>query len=174
MPRTSRKLGNSRRRTSGQRYERLLKSLEARGAYDPRALAAAIGRRKYGKAQFQKLAAAGRRRKSSLRMNAAFRITEKQFWTYRALRRTGAMDFPWKQSESDLEKIQQSGMNHEQYNALWNLAYLINGAKSADEFNRLLAGGEITVTRGRKRIKTRASDKHINAVIAAFTSERLP
>lgn len=44
-------------------YERLVKKLRAKGSDDPRALAAWIGRKKYGKAEFQRRAAAGRRNK---------------------------------------------------------------------------------------------------------------
>jgi len=47
------------------RYEKLVKQLEAKGAEDPKALAAWIGRQKYGKEGFQKLAAAGRKKKKS-------------------------------------------------------------------------------------------------------------
>lgn len=46
----------------GGRYEKLVKSLAAKGADDPKALAASIGRKKYGKAKFQKMAAKGRKR----------------------------------------------------------------------------------------------------------------
>lgn len=46
----------------GGRYQKLVASLRAKGAEDPRALAAAIGRKKYGAAKFQEMAAAGRRR----------------------------------------------------------------------------------------------------------------
>jgi hypothetical protein len=47
-----------------------VRKLEARGGVsDPRALAAAIGRRKFGSRRFQQLAAAGRRR-ASLRRNS--------------------------------------------------------------------------------------------------------
>jgi hypothetical protein len=41
-------------------FEKLTKELTKKGAKDPRALAAAIGRKKYGKAKFQKAAAAGK------------------------------------------------------------------------------------------------------------------
>ena len=62
--RTSRKLG------TGSRFSALVRKLSARGDIaDPRALAAAIGRRKYGSRRFQQLAASGRRR-SSLRRNS--------------------------------------------------------------------------------------------------------
>lgn len=44
---------------SGKRFAKLTKSLSARGAEDPKALAAFIGRQKYGKKKFQKLAAKG-------------------------------------------------------------------------------------------------------------------
>lgn len=48
---------------SGARFRALTKKLAARGdVRDPKAVAAAAGRAKYGKARFQKLAAAGRRR----------------------------------------------------------------------------------------------------------------
>lgn len=46
----------------GGRYQKLVKSLAAKGAQDPKALAASIGRKKYGKAKFQKMAAQGRKR----------------------------------------------------------------------------------------------------------------
>lgn len=48
----------------GGRYQKLVKKLAAQGADDPRALAASIGRKKYGKAKFQKMAAQGRKRSS--------------------------------------------------------------------------------------------------------------
>ena len=44
------------------KYKKLVASLQAKGSRDPRALAAYIGRKKLGKAEFQKRAAAGRRR----------------------------------------------------------------------------------------------------------------
>jgi hypothetical protein len=43
-------------------YDRLIKSLAAKGADDPKALAAAIGRKKLGKKRFQARAAAGARK----------------------------------------------------------------------------------------------------------------
>ena len=46
---------------SGARFKNLTKSLK--GARNPKALAAYIGRKKYGKKKFQKLAAKGKRRK---------------------------------------------------------------------------------------------------------------
>lgn len=46
----------------GERFRNLVKSLAAKGAENPDALAAWIGRKKYGKKRFQQLAAAGRRR----------------------------------------------------------------------------------------------------------------
>ncbi len=46
-------------------FRKLVRQLEAKGAEDPKALAAWIGRRKYGKAAFQAMAAAGRRKKLS-------------------------------------------------------------------------------------------------------------
>lgn len=42
-------------------FSDLSKKLKAQGAKDPDALAAYIGRKKYGKAKFQKMAAAGRK-----------------------------------------------------------------------------------------------------------------
>lgn len=48
---------------SGERFRALKAKLARKGVKDPAALAAAIGRKKYGKARFQQLAAAGRRRK---------------------------------------------------------------------------------------------------------------
>lgn len=47
---------------SGRRFKRLEGKLRRRGARNPRALAAYIGRKKYGKRRFQKLAARGRKR----------------------------------------------------------------------------------------------------------------
>jgi hypothetical protein len=44
----------------GTRFKRLSKALAARGAKSPGALSAWIGRKKYGKARFQKMAAKGR------------------------------------------------------------------------------------------------------------------
>lgn len=47
---------------SGKRFRTLKNRLAKRGIRNPAALAAAIGRRKFGKARFQKLAARGRRK----------------------------------------------------------------------------------------------------------------
>lgn len=47
---------------SGGRFKHLAAALEKRGVQNPDALAAYIGRKKYGKARFQKLSAAGRRK----------------------------------------------------------------------------------------------------------------
>jgi hypothetical protein len=54
---------------TGSRFKSLVKNIK-KGArhvgrkkiYDPKAVAAAIGRKKYGKAKFQKMAAAGHRK----------------------------------------------------------------------------------------------------------------
>lgn len=47
---------------SGERFEELEGKLATKGAKDPAALAAFIGRKKFGKSKFQALAATGRRR----------------------------------------------------------------------------------------------------------------
>ena len=52
-----------RGRTSGRRFRSLKGKLRRRGVRKPGALAAYIGRKKYGKSRFQKMAAAGRRRR---------------------------------------------------------------------------------------------------------------
>jgi len=49
---------------SGKRFKSLVKQLKKRkGIKNPAALAAYIGRKKYGKARFQRMALAGRKRK---------------------------------------------------------------------------------------------------------------
>jgi hypothetical protein len=48
---------------SGERFQACVRKMEARGASNPRALCSYIGRKTYGKAKFQQLAAAGRKRK---------------------------------------------------------------------------------------------------------------
>ncbi len=45
---------------TGARFKALKKKLKAKGAYSPAALAAFIGRKKYGKKKFQSLAAHGK------------------------------------------------------------------------------------------------------------------
>lgn len=47
---------------SGARYRKLIGKLEKQGVKDPKALAAYIGRKKYGAKKFQSLAKAGLRR----------------------------------------------------------------------------------------------------------------
>jgi hypothetical protein len=51
------------RNTPPTDYQKLVAKLRARKVRDPKALAASIGRKKYGKETFQKMAAAGRRNK---------------------------------------------------------------------------------------------------------------
>lgn len=48
---------------TGVRFKTLKKNLEAKGAKNPSALAAYIGRKKYGSTKMGKLSAAGRRGK---------------------------------------------------------------------------------------------------------------
>lgn len=45
---------------SGERFKQLVSKLEKQGVKDPKALAASIGRKKYGKKKFQELAAKGK------------------------------------------------------------------------------------------------------------------
>jgi hypothetical protein len=47
---------------TGKRFKQLTSKLKKQGVRDPKALAAAIGRKKYGKARFQKLAAKGKKK----------------------------------------------------------------------------------------------------------------
>ena len=44
------------------KYAKLVASLQAKGSRDPRALAAYIGRKKLGNAEFQRRAAAGKKK----------------------------------------------------------------------------------------------------------------
>lgn len=46
----------------GGRFQKLSKELANKGADDPKALAASIGRKKYGKKKFQQMAAKGKKR----------------------------------------------------------------------------------------------------------------
>jgi hypothetical protein len=46
---------------TGERFKQLTTKLSRKGVEDPKALAASIGRKKYGKAKFQSLAAKGRK-----------------------------------------------------------------------------------------------------------------
>ena len=48
---------------SGARFKALTKAIAAGGARNPAAVAAAQGRKKYGKKKFQKMAAAGRKKR---------------------------------------------------------------------------------------------------------------
>lgn len=48
----------------GGRFQKLKKELAGQGVKDPGALAASIGRKKYGKKKFQQMAAKGKRKAS--------------------------------------------------------------------------------------------------------------
>jgi hypothetical protein len=50
---------------TGKRFSKLAKELAAKGAEDPKALAAYIGRKKFGKKKFQQLAAKGAARRAA-------------------------------------------------------------------------------------------------------------
>jgi hypothetical protein len=47
---------------SGKRFKSLSRKLKKKGVRNPNALAASIGRKKFGKKKFQKMASTGRRR----------------------------------------------------------------------------------------------------------------
>lgn len=66
MIRVARKKGSQKKPPlwSGKRFEMLTRELEKKGAKNPEALAAWIGRKKYGRERFQKAAAAARRSKT--------------------------------------------------------------------------------------------------------------
>lgn len=49
---------------SGKRFKSLTRSLKRKGARNPKALAAYIGRKKYGARKMAKMAAKGRRRRA--------------------------------------------------------------------------------------------------------------
>ena len=53
--------GKSTKPGGGGRFQMVEDEARASGASDPAAVAAAVGRRKYGKARFQAMAAAGRK-----------------------------------------------------------------------------------------------------------------
>jgi hypothetical protein len=46
---------------TGKRFKNLVSKLKSKRVQDPKALAAYIGRKKFGKAKFQKLAAKGKK-----------------------------------------------------------------------------------------------------------------
>jgi hypothetical protein len=46
---------------SGERFKQLTSKLSRKGVEDPKALAASIGRQKYGKKRFQELASKGKK-----------------------------------------------------------------------------------------------------------------
>ena len=52
--------GKSMKPGGGGRFQKLKKQLAGKGVKDPGALAASIGRKKYGKTKFQQMAAKGR------------------------------------------------------------------------------------------------------------------
>jgi hypothetical protein len=52
-----------KRKPSGKRFKDLTAKLKKRGAKSPKALAAWIGRKKYGKKKMAKMSAKGRKRK---------------------------------------------------------------------------------------------------------------
>ena len=54
--------GKSMKPGGGGRFQKLKKELSKKGVKDPGALAASIGRKKYGKEKFQQMAAKGRKR----------------------------------------------------------------------------------------------------------------
>jgi len=59
-------MGKKPKLGSGERFAKLTKSIAARGnVKNPAAVAAAIGRKKYGAEKMQKMAAAGRKRSKS-------------------------------------------------------------------------------------------------------------
>ena len=61
------KTGNKKKKPklgSGKRFKQLSSKLKKKGAKDPKALAAWIGRKKYGPKKFAKLSAKGKKRRS--------------------------------------------------------------------------------------------------------------
>lgn len=52
---------------SGARFKKVAAAARRSGARDPNAVAAAVGRKKYGKKKMAQLAAAGRKRKAKAR-----------------------------------------------------------------------------------------------------------
>ena len=53
----------------GSKFKKLERSLAARGAKDPKALAAYIGRKKFGNARFAALSAGGREKAKKMRVH---------------------------------------------------------------------------------------------------------
>ena len=63
----ARKGGRKPKLGSGARFRNLKRSLSRKGVRNPGAVAASIGRKKYGKKKMAKMSAAGRRRKARAR-----------------------------------------------------------------------------------------------------------
>ena len=59
-----------KKNSSGGAFRKLTMKLKSKGAYNPKALASYIGRKKYGKKVFQAMALAGKR-KSNARVSFA-------------------------------------------------------------------------------------------------------
>jgi hypothetical protein len=55
--------GKSMKPGGGGRFQKLKKELSKKGVKDPGALAASIGRKKYGKEKFQQMAVKGKKKK---------------------------------------------------------------------------------------------------------------
>lgn len=62
VKKTGKYKGKSNKLGGGGRFKQIEDKARASGASNPGAVAAAIGRKKYGKKRFQQMAAAGRRR----------------------------------------------------------------------------------------------------------------
>lgn len=62
MKKTGTFMGKSNKLGGGGRFKQIEAKAKASGATDPGAVAAAIGRKKYGKAKFQKMAAKGKKK----------------------------------------------------------------------------------------------------------------
>lgn len=62
LKKTGKTMGKSNKLGGGGRFAKMKSKLAAKGAKNPGALAAFIGRKSLGKAKFQKLAAAGKKR----------------------------------------------------------------------------------------------------------------
>lgn len=56
------KTGSKPKLGSGKRFDNLQRTLASKGARNPGALAASIGRKKYGKKRFSRLSAKGRKK----------------------------------------------------------------------------------------------------------------
>jgi hypothetical protein len=146
---------------SGERFKQLTKKLAKRGAEDPKALAAWIGRKKYGKKKFQALAAKGEAKQPTFQ---AAKQAVMDYLKSKGWKMSGPLKVPYATSPDGMVRLWFKSQ------AVWfsyGNAHNLGGARSVHSDIRAMTPEEFVVDAEKfaRRTQSESTSKRVKAML---------